>query len=377
MKIEGLYLHIPFCAKRCHYCDFNTYEGMESLAPQYCEALVKDMDLSLAAGSQGPLKSIFFGGGTPSLLEPKFIASLIDAAQQRFGFEEGIEITLEANPGTADLQKFAAYREAGVNRISFGFQAMQDSHLSDLGRIHSSGESAAAWGLARKAGFENMSLDLMFGLPGQSLAQWRESLDWALSFGPQHLSFYGLTLEPGTRFHSLHEKGLLALPEEDLQADMYEQGIAALAKAGLRQYEISNFALPGKESRHNQLYWRNRPTLGLGAGAWSYVGGERTGREKNPYKYIEGVLAGRLPIKERECLDGPKARAEAVYLGLRLNEGIDLGLWKEETGFDFMEEFGTVAKGLAESGLLELDERRIRLSSKGFPLSNQVFAAFL
>jgi oxygen-independent coproporphyrinogen-3 oxidase len=375
--IEGLYLHIPFCARRCHYCDFNTYEGMEALAPKYVEALIRDMDLSLTTLAPSTLRSIFFGGGTPSLLEASQVAALISAARQRFGFGRDIEISLEVNPGTADLDKFKAFRAAGVNRLSFGFQAKQDALLADLGRIHSADESARAWALAREAGFDNLSLDLMFGLPGQSLRQWQESLDWALGFQPEHLSFYGLTLEPGTRFYALHEKGQLEVPLEDDQADMYELGIARLAKAGLAQYEISNFSKPGRESVHNRLYWRNRPTLGLGAGAWSFVNGERSGREKNPTKYIEMTLQGQLPVKETERLEGTRARSEAVYLGLRLLEGIDLKAWREQTGMDFMHEFGVAATGMAEAGLLEMDAARVRLTSKGLPLSNEVFAAFL
>ena len=375
---QGLYLHIPFCAKRCHYCDFNTYESMESLAPEYVKALVRDMELSLQGLHPEPLDSIFFGGGTPSLLEGSQVAFLLDAARSRLGLKAGAEVTLEVNPGTADLEKFKAFRAAGVNRLSFGFQAKQDHLLKDLGRIHSAEESAQAWGLAREAGFDNLSLDLMFGLPKQSLEQWLESLDWALAFKPEHLSFYGLTLEPGTRFFSLHEKGQLALPVEDTQLEMYEQGIQHLAAAGLEHYEISNFALPGRQSVHNRLYWQNRPTLGLGAGAWSYVDGERTGRERNPYKYIETVLAGSLPLKDRERLDGPQARSEAVYLGLRLLEGIPLEAWRERTGVDFMQEFGPAVETMSQAGLLALDSAgRLHLTAKGLPLSNQVFSAFL
>ncbi|MES2201181.1 MAG: radical SAM family heme chaperone HemW [candidate division FCPU426 bacterium] len=375
--IEGLYLHIPFCARRCHYCDFNTYENMESLAPAYVKALAADLAQSLKGRETKPLRSVFFGGGTPSLLEPSQIRFLLDTVREQIGLEENAEVTLEANPGTADLEKFAGFREAGVNRLSFGFQAKQDRHLESLGRIHSAEQSAEAWRLARQAGFKNLSLDLMFGLPDQTLEEWMDSLEWALGFQSEHLSFYGLTLEPGTRFYSLHEKGLLPTPVEDLQADMYEMGTARLARAGLAQYEISNFAKPGRESVHNRLYWRNRDTLGLGAGAWSYVDGERSGREKNPQKYMDLVLAGQDPRKEKERLEGAKARAEAVYLGLRLLEGINLKAWREQTGVDFMQEFGPTAQAMQQVGLLELGEESVRLSPKGLPLSNEVFSAFL
>ncbi len=372
--LDGLYIHIPFCARRCHYCDFNTYEGMEGLREDYTRALLADM--RLAQGS-GPLKSVFFGGGTPSLMEPGQVARILEGARERCGLEPDAEVTLEANPGTADLQTFRGFRAAGVTRLSFGFQALQAGHLERLGRIHTAEESAAAWRLARQADFSNLSLDLMFGLPDQSLAEWEESLDWALSFEPEHLSFYGLTLESGTRFHHLASLGQLPVPGEDLQADMYEQGIARLARAGLEHYEISNFARPGRQSRHNRLYWLNRPTLGIGAGAWSFVEGRRFSREKNPNKYVEAVLAGQIPVQEQEQLEGRKARGEAAYLGLRLLEGIDLERWRQEKGLELHEEFGQEIKTLIKSGLLSQDQGRLKLSSKGLPLANEVFSAFV
>ena len=372
---EGLYVHIPFCAKRCHYCDFNTYEGMEGLAPDYVEALKRDLEL--AAGPAQPLRSVFFGGGTPSLLSAPQIKEILDAVRARCGLLPNAEITLEANPGTADLAKFAGFRAAGVNRLSFGFQAKQDKHLLALGRIHDAAQSGEAWRLARAAGFDNLSLDLMFGLPEQSAEEWRESLQWALAFRPEHLSFYGLTIESGTRYHYLQSQGQLPLPGEDLQADMYAEGIQRLAAAGLGQYEISNFAKPGRESVHNRLYWRNRETLGIGAGAWSYVAGNRFMREKNPPLYMEAIRQGRIPATENEHLEGLEARGEAIYLGLRMLEGIDLEAWKSEKGLDLMGEFAAPAEEMLALGLLAQTENRLHLTPKGLPLANRVFSAFL
>jgi oxygen-independent coproporphyrinogen-3 oxidase len=373
--IEGLYIHIPFCAKRCHYCDFNTYEGMEGLAPEYVDALKQD--LGRAEGFGAPLKSVFFGGGTPSLLSASQVGELLKAVRLGPGLAQDAEVTLEANPGTADLEKFEGFLRAGVNRLSFGFQARQESHLRALGRIHDSSQSAQAWKLARQAGFGNLSLDLMFGLPDQTLEEWQESLEWALAFQPEHLSFYGLTIEPGTRFHHLHSQGLLPVPGEDLQADMYSWGMQRLAQAGLAQYEISNFSRPGRESVHNRLYWLNRETLGIGAGAWSYVSGLRYSREKNTPIYIEAVQKGLPVIRESERLEGSKARGEAAYLGLRLLEGIDLAVWRAENGLDLLNEFGQAADGLLKDGFLELSENRLKLTTKGIPVANHVFSAFL
>ena len=371
---SGLYLHIPFCERRCHYCDFNTYEGMLDLKGRYVEALLSDMQLS---DLEGPLDAIYFGGGTPSLLDPSAIGRLIEAAIARYGLEENAEVTLEANPGTADLTRFRDYRAAGVNRLSMGFQAAQDSHLLSLGRIHSAAQSEEAWRLGREAGFSNMSLDLMFGLPKQSMDEWKQSLDWALAMAPDHVSFYGLTIEAGTRFGHLSSLGQLPLPNEDLQADMYEWGLARLGKAGLKQYEISNFSRPGREAIHNQLYWLNQPTLGLGAGAWSFDGRVRSMRAKAPLIYIEAIKDGRVPLAESEALVGRAAMGEAAWLGLRRLEGINLEKWQAKQGISLMDFCGDQAKILINQGLLELKGGFLKLTPKALPLANEVFSALV
>jgi oxygen-independent coproporphyrinogen-3 oxidase len=375
MMIKGLYLHIPFCSRRCFYCDFNTYEGLESLIPSYVDALVADMQASRDLGFG--LHSLYFGGGTPSLLEPSQVALLIQQARLLFKLPQDAEVTLEANPGTVSLAQFQALRAAGVNRLSFGFQAAQREHLQSLGRIHDVAQSAQAWTAARGAGFDNCSLDLMFGLPGQDEAQWLESLNWALGFQPEHISFYGLTIEKGTRFHQLHQSGQLPLPDDEVQARMYETGIRLMAEAGLAQYEISNFARPGRRSRHNQLYWKNEDTLGLGAGAWSYVGGRRYCRVKSPQTYIHSALAGKAAEEESEVLDPAQARSEAACLGLRQVDGIDLAEWQVRTGSDWYADFAEPTRKYAGLGLLETAQGRVKLTSKGLTLANEVFCALL
>lgn len=372
---SGLYLHIPFCQKRCHYCDFNTYEDLEGLTAPYVQALLRDIELSTRG--QRPLATVYLGGGTPSLLEPAQVASLLSAVRSSPGLLPGAEVTLEVNPGTADAAKLAAYRAAGVNRLSFGFQAAQDRHLVALGRVHDAAQSAQAWMAGREAGFDNMSLDLMFGLPGQTADEWQTSLDWALAFKPEHISFYGLTIEPGTRFHHLFSKGKLGLPEDDAQAQMYEAGVASLGAAGLRRYEVSNFALAGREAGHNQRYWRNEPTLGLGAGAWSYDGRTRSLREKNPAKYIAALQGGAAPLVEQETLAPDKARGEAAFLGLRTADGIDATAWQQRYGVSLHDEFGPQIKKLMAQGLLEEEGGRLRLSPKAWTVANAVFEAFV
>jgi oxygen-independent coproporphyrinogen III oxidase len=378
--IQGLYIHIPFCERRCHYCDFNTYEGMTALAPDYVRAVAEDMRLCAGAGMKaqsGGLRSVYFGGGTPSLLEADELLLLLRAAEQRFGLAAGAEVTVEVNPGTADRAKLERLRSGGLNRVSFGFQAAQDRHLEALGRIHTAAQSDGAWSAARAAGFDNMSLDLMFGLSGQTLPEWRESLEWGLARRPEHVSFYGLTVEAGTRFHALAGQGRLPLPDEELQASMYELGLERLRGAGLRQYEISNFAVPGREAVHNRLYWLNQDTLGVGAGAWSFVDGERSGRIRWPKAYIEAVAAGRAPLAESERLSDRAARVEAASLRLRMNQGLDLGAWRAAQGGDFLGEFGAALAPAFSAGCLEREGESVRLTAKGRLLSNEVFVALL
>ena len=378
--IQGLYIHIPFCERRCHYCDFNTYEGMTDLVPAYVQAVSADIRLCAEKGMQAPpggLRSVYFGGGTPSLLDPGDLLTLLRGAKADFGLAPGAEVTVEVNPGTADVKKLALLRRGGFNRVSFGFQAAQDEHLEALGRVHTAAQSDLAWTAAREAGFDNMSLDLMFGLSRQTLPQWRESLEWGLARRPEHVSFYGLTVEPGTPFHVWAGQGRLPLPEEELQATMYELGLAQLGEAGLRQYEISNFSVEGRESVHNRLYWRNEDTLGVGAGAWSYVEGERSGRVRWPKAYIEAVSEGRLPKSEVERLSGRSARAEAAQLKLRMNEGLHLGAWLFSQGCGFFEEFGAALAPAFSAACLERSGESVRLTAKGRLLSNEVFMALL
>jgi oxygen-independent coproporphyrinogen-3 oxidase len=378
--IAGLYLHIPFCERRCHYCDFNTYEGLTSLAPEYCRGLEADLASSVEHGARaqdGGLQSLYLGGGTPSLLEVDQLLGLLAAATRYLGLAQDAEVTLEVNPGTADLRKLTALRKGGFNRVSFGFQAAQDRHLQALGRIHDVRQSDAAWEAAREAGFDNISLDLMFGLSTQTQEEWQESLAWALQRRPEHVSFYGLTIEPGTRFHHWRGQNSLPLPDEEAQARMYECGQAAMAEAGLAQYEISNFARKGREARHNRLYWLNQDTLGLGAGAWSFVDGRRSGRIKQPQAYLAAVAEGREPVAESEHLEGRAARSETALLALRMNQGLDLGAWRERHGTDFEAEFGPALAPAFRGGCLEQAGGRLALTAKGRLLANEVFERLL
>jgi len=375
--IEGLYLHIPFCARRCAYCDFNTYEGLESLIPSYVEALAADLGRSTRGEDGSALKSVFFGGGTPSLLPPELVDRLLESVRQAFPRAGALEVSLEANPGAVEASSFKALRQAGVNRLSLGVQAIQDRALLALGRIHDAAQAEKAVRLAQEAGFERLSVDLMFGLPGQSMQEWEQSLDWALGMGLGHISFYGLSVEPGTRFHHLQAQGRLELPEEGLQADMYTLGVQRLAEAKFARYEISNFAKPGQACQHNRLYWLNRETLGLGAGAWSYLNGERYGRTRDPKAYIQELGQGLARKQESECLKGLAARGEAAYLRLRLAEGVDLAAWAQEFGRDWEADFNGQTSALLGKGLLKMEAGRVYIPDPALPLANEVFREFV
>jgi len=305
----SLYVHIPFCVAKCGYCDFNSYalEGLletgragADWAPRYADALLREMEArcrALGLGGRG-VETLFFGGGTPSLFPPEETARVLDALKRRFDLSPEAEVTLEANPGAADAARFAALREAGVSRLSIGVQTFDDLALRRLDRAHTGEEARAAFRAAREAGFGNVSLDLMFGIPFQTLADAASDLEAALALGPEHISAYELTIEPGTAFHALHARGRLAgLPDEEAALAMWELRDRLLSRAGYERYEISNFARPGFRCRHNLNYWRRGEYLGLGAGAHSFIGGRRLWNHARPDVYEE--KAGGRPRARR------------------------------------------------------------------------------
>ncbi|MBV8085657.1 MAG: radical SAM family heme chaperone HemW [Chloroflexi bacterium] len=360
----ALYLHIPFCRTKCNYCDFNTYAGLEPLIPRYVEALCAEMQ-RYPAGL--PVQTINFGGGTPSLLTASQLGAVIGAARSWFAVDADAEVSIEANPNDADGASFAGIRRAGVNRLSFGVQSLDNRELAMLTRRHDANEARRAVRLARQAGFDNLSLDFMYGLPAQTLVVWQATLDAALELRPEHLSLYGLTVYDHLPLGRSVARGKLPRPDEDLTADMYELACDLLSDAGHEQYEISNWALePRFQCRHNLVYWRHTGYIGLGAGAHSYFGGERYVNELRPAAYSDKSLGGKPLTKDREAIGPELARAEAVILGLRLNEGTDLT----------SAELDVIADCRA-AGLIELDGSRARLTRRGRLLSNEVFYRLL
>jgi oxygen-independent coproporphyrinogen III oxidase len=356
----ALYLHIPFCRTKCSYCDFNTYAGIEPLIPRYVDALCAEMR-RYPAGL--PVPTVNFGGGTPSLLSPDQLGVVIDVSRTWFDVAADAEISIEANPGGLDGAYFAGIHAAGVNRLSFGVQSLDAGELTLLTRRHSASEARQAVAAARHAGFDNISLDFMYGLPGQTLELWAETLDGALDLRPEHLSLYGLTVYDHLPLGKQVRSGALPAQDDDLMADMYELACDCLARAGYEQYEISNWALdPRFRCRHNLIYWRNSGWIGLGAGAHSSFGGSRYVNELKPAVYANSVLGGSSAIAETEPISADLARAETAMLGLRLNEGMTL----ED------DELVRLADPFA-AGLLTLEGSHACLTPKGRLLSNEVF----
>ncbi|MCW5887005.1 MAG: radical SAM family heme chaperone HemW [Anaerolineales bacterium] len=395
MQATSLYLHIPFCQHRCGYCDFNTYAGLEQLIPAYTDALIAEARwLAQAAGTPLPVHTIFLGGGTPSLLPLDAMQRLMLALQTSFAIQPDAEISLEANPGTLSADYLAGLRQAGFNRLSLGVQSASPQELLVLERQHDFVDVVNAVKWARQAGFENINLDWIFGLPGQSLASWQRNLELALELAPEHLSLYALSIEHGTPFKELDARGLLALPDGDLAAEMYELADEKLAAGGFIQYEISNWARPGADGqpracRHNLQYWRNLPYAGLGAGAHGFLAGQRTANVLAPGAYIKRMRSAagdaraaglpRTPATASvEPIDAEREMGETMMMGLRLvREGVSAAGFAQRFGRSLEQVYGRSIQTLRQRGLLEQAADRLRLTAQGRLLGNQVFMEFV
>ena len=379
----AVYVHIPFCAKHCAYCDFNTYveRSQSTLVQATVAAIQRDIERAgqelASTGDPIVVPTIFFGGGTPTFLSGEQLAAILRTVQDNFAVDPNAEISSEANPGSSDATKFAAMHAAGFNRLSIGVQSFDDGLLVALDRFHTAGEAERALQAAREAGFINLNLDLMFGLPKQNLRLWEATLDRALVLGTDHLSLYALTLEPGTRFERLDAGGKLDLPDEDVELTMYERSIALLTSAGLEHYEVSNFARPGCRSRHNQVYWRNEEYLGIGPGAVSYLAGRRWKRERLPARYNAKVEAGADLAVESECLDLSGALGETMMLGLRLRDGLLLQVIRDRFGIEPLDRFAPQIARLQAEGMLTLDADTLRLTHRGLLFANDALGVFL
>jgi oxygen-independent coproporphyrinogen-3 oxidase len=374
--VLGLYIHVPFCAAICNYCNFNRGLFDASVKERYVQALLTEIRRH-ADGS--PADTIFFGGGTPSLLSPAEIAAIVRECRAAFTMAVGTEVTLEANPESVSEESLAGFREAGVNRLSFGVQSLRDDELVRLSRLHSAGRAEAALAMARGAGFDNVSLDLMMALPQQSIAQWLDSVQAAIALSPDHLSFYILEVYPNLPLKTEMRRSNWTVAPDDDVADMYLAGLARFDEAGFRQYEISNTCRPGRESRHNLKYWRDGEWLGFGPGAHSTRLGVRTKNVSATEGYIQALSSGDPLEVERRTLSPQVRLEEALFTGLRLNAGVDLATMEGRYGVDPWEKFGGDLAPFVVEGMLIYDsaQRILRLTRSGMLMAHEVMAVFL
>jgi oxygen-independent coproporphyrinogen-3 oxidase len=371
----GVYVHIPFCTSICNYCNFNRGLYDEALKTRYVDALVKDVARGPAAGK--PVDTIFFGGGTPSLLDPGDVRTIILAIRDRFAVDPDSEITLETNPETVDRAKLERFRAAGVNRLSFGVQSFHDDELRRLGRIHSAERARQVVREARAAGFDNVSLDLMMWLPAQSVASWLENVDSLIDAGPDHASMYLLELYPNAPLKDEMARAGWSLAPDDDAAEMYLTSMARLEQAGLRQYEISNVARHGREARHNMKYWTDGEWIGFGCGAHSTFDGVRWKTVTSTTEYVDRVNSGMDPVSERRVLAPQERMEEALFTGLRLSAGIDTGAISARYGVDVTGRYGRALEPFVESGWLVREGAHLRLTRQGMLVANEVMAVFV
>ncbi len=374
-KCFGIYIHIPFCVRKCPYCDFVSAPGKREERAAYLDALESEIRAGAWKGQKA--RTIYFGGGTPTELGPPDLRLVMKTVREVFDVPPDAESSIECNPGTLTKSKLARMRSMGFNRLSLGVQSFSDRFLRLLGRIHTSDEARQAYQLIRSAGFDNVNLDLIFGLPGQTPDDWRKDLREALDLRPEHLSLYGLTIEPETEFGRLREKGLLGEVDEEAAASMYEAAIELTADAGYEQYEISNFALPGKECRHNLIYWHNDEYLGFGMSAASYVDGVRWTNVKNRDGYVRGASGGCLAPGYTERLDPRAALGEEIMLRLRLTEGFSSSRLRRKYSLDPEFVYSDTLKFFLSEGLLARQNGSIRLTPRGRLLANEVCRRFL
>ncbi len=384
--MAGLYLHIPFCERKCIYCNFYSVETLES-RERFLEALIREIDMradALAGRPAAPREysTIFFGGGTPSLLSPAELERIMSRLRDRFAIASDAEFTMECNPGALTTGWLGGYRDLGVNRLSFGVQSFHDDELAFLSRIHTADEARGSIRAAMEV-FDNVSLDLIFALPGQTRERWRSNLVEGVELGTGHISAYSLIFEPGTPLNTMRLAGRVAPAPEGLDADMYEETMETLSARGFRQYEVSNHARPGRESRHNLAYWERRSYISFGPSAHSFLrgdaddaaavpgGGRRWANVSSLAAYLEGMESGRLPVSSAELLTSQAVLEEIVMLGLR-SRGIDLAEFRAVAGCDLEQAAPTDIAMLLEKGYAVLDEGRLSLTSKGYPFADHL-----
>ncbi len=369
----GIYVHFAFCRHKCDYCDFNSCVGTEDQREAYLRALLAEVERTPSCHAQ----TVYFGGGTPTIYPPADLARVLAALQGRLDLGPEAEVTVEANPGTVTEGSLRDLRDAGFNRLSLGVQSLRDEELQLLGRIHTADEACEAVDFARRAGFDNLSVDLIRGLPNQRLEHWQDSLCRAIDLVPDHFSAYGLTVEDGTPLKARIERGELPYPEAAGDPAWIEWTVRHLDEAGYRRYEVSNYARPGSESRHNINYWRDGDYIGLGAGAWSYTDGERRRNVVTAADYTRASLAGEDLVDEAERLGPDASLGEAMMLGLRMVEGVSGAELHARFGVNVYERYEDTIRKLIAAGLMVDDRERLRLTFEGMLVQNAVAVEFL
>lgn len=368
------YIHIPFCSHKCDFCDFAAYAGLDDLSTEYCSIVVKEIETRLAKEPNDEiLRTVFFGGGTPGYIEAELLDSILSALRLSCGIASDAEITIETTPQSISESKASKWLSAGINRISIGIESLNDHELQAMGRDHSAEAAIEGVRLASKSGFENLALDLMYGLPEQTLDSWKETLNALFALKPKHLSSYGLTIAQNSPLLLRYPRDSSKYPDEETYVQMYELLTDCSKEAGLEQYEISNFAIPGYESRHNLSYWRNQEYLAFGVSAHRYYRGKRSSNFRSLKRYMRSYTED----ESSEIIEPGLKLKEAVFLGLRLSEGLDLSGLKERYGFDLLKDRKEKIEEFQKYGLLELSDGRLRLSRKGFLLSNSVMAELI
>lgn len=371
----GLYVHIPFCIKKCPYCDFYSITDL-SLKETFIGALMQEMHMNCNVSLK--FDTLYIGGGTPSVFGAKQVDAIIEKAYRLFKILPDTEITIEINPGTVKLDKLKGYKSSGINRINIGVQSFQDKNLSFLGRIHSSIDAKLAIKWARKAGFDNIGLDLIYGIPGQSEKTWLLDLKKAVEFGPEHLSCYMLTYEQGTPLDKERQKGDLNPMDDSLVCNLFETTIEFLSTCGYTQYEISNFAQSSSnKSRHNWKYWSFIPYMGFGPSAHSFLESERCWNCRSVKRYIKDLNMGKMPVEEREVLSKEQRMIEAICVGLRKTEGIDIDIFNKKFGVSFNRIFGEIINNLKEKGYIQFAQNRCSLSIKGMLFLDSITSMFV
>ena len=373
----GLYLHIPFCSAICNYCNFNRGLFDPDQKTRYVEALAAEIAGTRDVPPRQPADTIYFGGGTPSLLEPEEIARIIEACRVRFDLSADAEITLEANPETVSRARLAGYLEAGVNRLSFGVQSFRDDELKRLSRLHGADRARAAMGEARAAGFDNVSLDLMMWLPGQSVDEWLESVDAAIAVAPEHVSLYMLEVYPNAPLKEEMARARWSQAPDDDVASMYVAAMERMESAGYEQYEISNVARPGRRSRHNLKYWTDGNWIGFGCGAHSTYGGTRWKNVAATDEYVGRVARGEATAVDSHQLSDGERLGDALFTGLRLADGVDVAALGARYGVDIWQRYGADLAPFVEEGLLLTEGSRLRLTRNGMLVAHEVMTVFV